>query len=72
MREAGRYLFFFVGLAWSPVAIPPFAVAMMMNLCPSVYTRAIDRIRPFIFGVEIDDGLFLGWMDDGRDGFGGG
>jgi hypothetical protein len=43
-----------------------------MNLRPSVYTRATDRVRPLLFGVAMDDGCFLGWMDDGRDGFGGG
>jgi hypothetical protein len=63
VREGGRYLFFFAGLAWSPVAIPPFPVAMMMNLRPSVYTRPpTEYVLLYLVSRSMMGDLCDGWV----------
>jgi hypothetical protein len=64
-RVGGRYLFFFVGLAWSPVAIPPFAVAMMMNLftrVPPTQYVLLYLVSRLMMG-DFWDGWMMGEMD---------
>ena len=62
-REGGRHLFFFAGLAWSPVAIPPFAAAMMMTLRPSVYTRPpTEYVLLYLVSRSMMGDLCDGWV----------
>ena len=63
-----RYLFFLAALAWSPVAMPPFTVAMLILSLVQVFTRVGAGQQRILYRVSGPMLLICGWMGDSRDG----